>query len=216
MRVRVVIALIVLIHGLTLNGQSTTNGKATASGECSVAHSGNNDTITIKNCGIGEEQGDRIIKMLNQLVTASDINAKLDQLLAIVGVPIKLFILPSGPVSVPPGTNPRTAYTFYTDGPDDRGQLELACDRACTPIEACTLQGSNTTKLATVSDIPNLAEFLFLRQFPPLTQCTLTVESRDSNPVKVLNIGPSRRLDLVPNAIQPHPFVKAGNGGMGI
>jgi len=43
-------------------------GPANSSGECAISHSGNYDTITIKNCGIGETQGQEIISLLNRIV----------------------------------------------------------------------------------------------------------------------------------------------------
>ena len=75
--------------------QKTTNGKSTASGACGVSsHSGNNDTISIyvKNCGIGKEQGAKIIELLNKVLANQDIstvNAKLDELLEVASKPVQ-------------------------------------------------------------------------------------------------------------------------------
>ena len=63
-------------------GQSTNkNSKAASNGACSVAHSGNNDTIIIKNCGIGEQQGQKIIDLLKQVLLDKDQGKKLDEVL---------------------------------------------------------------------------------------------------------------------------------------
>jgi hypothetical protein len=48
-----------------------------------------------------------------------------------------------------------------------------------------------------------LVEFLFQRQFPALTPCTLTVESRDNEAIKILGISTATHTaDLVFNANQ--------------
>jgi len=66
--------------------QPTHTGSATATGECAISHSGNNDTIIIQNCGIGEEQGKTIIAILKAVLSNQNHdaqNAKLDELLTI-------------------------------------------------------------------------------------------------------------------------------------
>ena len=195
--------------------QTTPNGTAMAKGTCSVAHQGNGDTIIIKDCGIGEEQGRRIIEMLDKLAKSNDISAKLDQLLAIVGKPIQFLGLTLVNVASPPGSHPRAGVNFCIDSPNNNGHFEVECDRACTPVATCTLQGTNTTKFATVSGRPNLAEFLFLRQFPPLTQCGFAVESRDDKPVKILQVYPSTRLEgLIFNAVQPNVVTLSGGSAI--
>jgi hypothetical protein len=75
---------------LCANGQSTKTGPATASGGCAVSHSGNNDTIVIKNCGIGEEQGKKIVVLLKAALANRDLNSvnnKLDELIALANKP---------------------------------------------------------------------------------------------------------------------------------
>ncbi len=67
--------------------QAPPNGVAVTHGSCTVAHTGNSDTIYIQNCGIGKAQGDKIISLLNELLTGRDletVNDKLDELLKIV------------------------------------------------------------------------------------------------------------------------------------
>ena len=90
MKAIIVILLLAGFQGLPAQGQTTTNGKATASGACGVSsHSGNNDTISIyvKNCGIGKEQGAKIIELLNKVLANNKdlaaMNAKLDELLVV-------------------------------------------------------------------------------------------------------------------------------------
>ncbi len=77
-------ALLAILIATNVQTQTIQTGSAKASGECSVAHSGNNDVITIENCGIGHEQADKIVEMLkavlaNQKEDGRD--AKLDELL---------------------------------------------------------------------------------------------------------------------------------------
>ncbi|MGF7178743.1 hypothetical protein [Tunturiibacter psychrotolerans] len=89
MKAAIVILLIVAFYGLPTQSQTTTTGRATSSGTCGVtSHSGNNDTINvfIKNCGVGKEQGDKIIALLQEVLAGHDldtVNSKLDQLLKI-------------------------------------------------------------------------------------------------------------------------------------
>ena len=142
-------------------------------------------------------------------------NLKLDEILALLSKPIKIDVTaPSAPVSTPIGMHPRTGISFYTEDPVDRGQFEVTCDRPCAPVDTCLLQGANPRILATVADQPTLAEFLFQRQFPALTQCSLIVESRDDKPVQIINLTISNRIKgLIPNAVQPSHCVDA-NGSM--
>jgi hypothetical protein len=165
-------------------------GKATAKGTCAVSHVGNYDTITIQNCGIGEEQGKKIEDLLNRILKNQDLadaNAKLDQLLAIVanlGPPKILFS--KLPWQVPSSSgHPRVSIEFYTDRPDDAGQFGVLCDRACNPVDICVLQGQNSGAIGHMVGDLQTAVFLFRRQFPALMRCTLTVESADDKPVSI-------------------------------
>jgi hypothetical protein len=208
-KMKVLVAGCILGIGLSACGQSTQAGPATASGGCAVSHSGNYDTITIQNCGIGEEQGKKIIKVLNALVQGQEsTDFKLDEILQILLKPIKITTSESIAIPAPLGGHPRAAVTFFTDDPVDRGQFEVLCDSACAPADICTLLGQNASFFATVSDNLNVAEFLFQRQFPALTECQLTIESRTDQPVKIISMTTSnRKTNLVPNAVQPQPRV---------
>lgn len=192
--------------------QAAQIGPSSASGGCAVSHSGNYDIITIKNCGIGEEQGKKVIKVLDAIVQGQEsTEAKLDEILEILLRPIKITMSEPFAVAAPPGGHPRTAVNFQTEDPVDRGQFEILCDRACTPVDICYLQGSNASTLATVSDRADIAEFLFNRQFPALTECKLTVESRDDKEVKIIGLTTSSRTtNLVPNALQPRGMTITG------
>jgi hypothetical protein len=216
--VKAILVAASLLWGSVLLAQNVpSTGKATASGACAVSHSGNYDTITIKNCGIGEEQGKKVIKVLDALLKGQDsTDAKLDEILQILKMPIRITTSESIAIPAPvPGGHPRAAIKFAADDPVDRGQFEVVCDGPCSPVDVCRLPGANSTIFATVSDQEDIAEFLFMRQFPPLTQCQLTVESRDDKPVKILTVTTSKRInDLVRAAVQPYNCVWAGNAMM--
>lgn len=189
--------------------QTTTTGQAQTTGTCSPAVTGDNNTFYFKYCGSDPEERKRIFKLLESVAQGEDLsNAKLDEILEILSRPIKITVLESMAVAALPGGHPRATVKFYTDDPVDRGQFEILCDRACTPVDICRLMGSNASKLATVSDHADIAEFLFQRQFPALTPCMLTVESRDDKAVKIINLTTSRRkTNLVPNTLQPRSSV---------
>lgn len=73
-------------------GQAPKQGAASAKGTCGVAHSGNGDTIIIKNCGIGAEQGEKIIVLLNKVLASGDQHAvtlQLDHLLSTLSQPLQ-------------------------------------------------------------------------------------------------------------------------------
>jgi hypothetical protein len=67
----------------------TSSGKAETKGTCSPAVTGNKNTFVIT-CGIGQQQGDKIIALLNTVLANRDmasINGKLDELLALASKP---------------------------------------------------------------------------------------------------------------------------------
>jgi len=197
-------------------------GPAKATGSCAVAHSGNYDTIYITNCGIGEEQGKKLEDLLKQILAKNDLadaNAKLDQLLKIVSSLGPPHITMDTPKDLPesPEGHPRQSFNFIVDRPDEGGQFGVVCDRACVPVQGCTLQGPNPLTIGFLIDDPTIAVFLFQRQFPSLTVCNLTVESTDRQPIKIvtmkhLYITDAKSVKL--NAKQPNHCVVAGGSTM--
>jgi hypothetical protein len=192
--------------------QTKTTGEAKSSGPCSPVVTGDNNTFHYQYCGSDPEEGKRIIRLLNAVAQGEVLtNSKLDKVLEILLMPIKITKSQSIAVAAPPGGHPRAAIDFYTEDPVERGQFEILCDRACTPVDICRLMGSNASIFATVSDRSEIAEFLFQRQFPALTPCRLTVESRDDKAVEIIGLTTSTRTNkLVPNAVQPHSSVVTG------
>jgi hypothetical protein len=103
--------------------------------------------------------------------------------------PIKLTTSSDIPQPEPsPEGHPRTAIKFFSDRADEDGQFAVICDRACKPVSLCALSGFNEGKWGSIPNFPNVAAFLFQRQFPAATWCTLTVESADENPVKIIGV----------------------------
>ena len=95
MKIAPVLILIVGLAGVAGKSQSVTTGTARSSGACSVAHSGNSDTIIIKNCGIGAEQGQKIVSLLKEVLAGQNldaINAKLEYLAKIVTQPTEFIV----------------------------------------------------------------------------------------------------------------------------
>jgi len=91
MKTAAVILLFAVFYGLPIQSQTPKTGKAIASGICGVSsHSGNNDTvnINIKNCGIGAEQGRKIIELLQRaLADTQTRDTKLNQLIELASKP---------------------------------------------------------------------------------------------------------------------------------
>jgi len=193
--------------------QTKKTGEAKAGGPCSPAVTGDNNTFTFTYCGSDPKEKNKILKLLQAISEGKDVtNAKLDEVLEILSRPIKLITTKVESIPAAQNGHPRTAITFYTEDPVERGQFEILCDRSCTPVDISLLEGSNASLLATVSDHPDVAEFLFQRQVPALRECTLTVESRDDKAVKIKQLATSRRTaNLVWNPDQPKPRVVAGN-----
>jgi hypothetical protein len=80
--IKLLALVFLLVSPSTANAQLT--GPATTKGTCSPANTGNNNTFTI-NCGIGREQGERLLAILNKILSKqidpSEVMAKLDEIL---------------------------------------------------------------------------------------------------------------------------------------
>jgi hypothetical protein len=195
--------------------QTAGSGKPETRGSCSPAVTGDNNTFIFRYCGTDPEEGKRILRLLKAVAQGETLaNGKLDEVLEILNKPTKLIVINNSALA---GTKEHRQATirFYTEDPVDRGQFEVECDRACIPVKACPLLGGNALRFAVVKAQPNMVEFLFQRQFPSLTQCDLTVESRDNMPIKILGIASSNRVtDLDFNVPQPNNCIVATGGVM--
>jgi hypothetical protein len=77
-------------------GQTQKTGTAVANGTCNLANTGNNNSNIRIDCGIGKEQGKKIIDLLNKVLANQDRNAKLDELLKVASQPVQIVNAPNG------------------------------------------------------------------------------------------------------------------------
>jgi hypothetical protein len=79
--IKLLIPAFLLVSVGFANAQST--GRADTKGLCSPANTGNNNTFTI-NCGIGREQGEKLLAIMNKILAKqtdlSEVMAKLDEI----------------------------------------------------------------------------------------------------------------------------------------
>ncbi|MCX6590870.1 MAG: hypothetical protein NTZ56_05040 [Acidobacteria bacterium] len=72
-----------LLFAVAAAAQPSPTGPATAKGACSPANTGNNNTFQI-NCGVGQEQGEALLRLLNQVlekqIDPAQLMAKLDEI----------------------------------------------------------------------------------------------------------------------------------------
>lgn len=84
MRKAFAIPAIAFLTSIIASAQTT--GSASASGACSLANSGNNNSSVVINCGIGAAQGKKILNILNTMlahqIDPSAVMKKLDEILA--------------------------------------------------------------------------------------------------------------------------------------
>jgi len=80
----------------SIAGQCQTTGAAATKGACSPANTGNNNTFNFT-CGIGKEQGEQMLKILNKILAhqlnPDEVMAKLDEILKAVNpnLPVKTY-----------------------------------------------------------------------------------------------------------------------------
>jgi len=189
--------------------QPVQTGKATASGQCSVAHSGNGDTITIKNCGIGDKQGSQIIELLQKLLANPDavsIANKLDEIQKTLDRQTDLISksaakvepspsvprLQASPQTVRQTGNPDmpwlTSFTVVATGLIQTGDLTLHCDG---PVILAGISRINPMQLNTgsngpASDDPNTVVY----QLGPETLGqgkVVTIGVYSKKPVKIMS-----------------------------
>jgi hypothetical protein len=86
--VKLIIASLLLL-GTAVHSLGQTTGKASANGTCNAVNTGNSSTLRVQ-CGVGKNQAEKIIRLLNAVLAKRDalqINAKLDELLDIANRP---------------------------------------------------------------------------------------------------------------------------------
>jgi len=131
--VKAIVGIAVFLVGAAFAaGQNTTNGTARASGNCVVAHSGNNDTINFNSCSLSKEQMEKLVALLNEILEGQDsesINSKLDKLQASIDEMLaashpKLTILPGHDV-IDGNGNHQQLFTLTTNRPIPGANLLL-------------------------------------------------------------------------------------------
>ena len=106
----------------------TNTGDATTSGPCSPANTGDDNIFTI-NCGIGKDQGQRMLDIVNKILAnqldPNAVMAKLDEILKTVNpnLPTKTYFCNGQWRTVGPG--PNIALNVVTGG-DDSAFQEMA------------------------------------------------------------------------------------------
>ena len=88
LRIALVVLAFTVLAATPIDAQT---GAAAAGGQCSLANSGSGTSSFTINCGAGKEQADKILAVLNRALANRDskaIDAKLDELLAVVNRPV--------------------------------------------------------------------------------------------------------------------------------
>jgi hypothetical protein len=200
-----------MLCGSVFAQTKTSTGDASSNGACSPAVTGNNNTFAFTYCGNDPAESAKILTILEALAHGENLTLdRLDEIKTILLKPVNITVTDSTSIGAVAGGHPRATIEFFTDEPIDRGQFEIVCDHACTPVESCRLYGSNATIFASVSDHLEIAEVFLQRQLPALTKCKLTLESRDDKPIRVLSVTTSRRTTGLTNIIQTRPCVVTG------
>jgi hypothetical protein len=108
--------------------QTAATGRASTGGPCSVANTGSDNKIQI-NCGIGREQGEKMLAILNKIlanrIDSDAVMAKLDEILHAVNpnLPKKAYFCNGGWTSSGPGVN--TAMQMNTSFDEDPSLAEM-------------------------------------------------------------------------------------------
>jgi hypothetical protein len=138
--------VVVLLISLPCWTQTLTTGQATTNTPCSVANSGNGNKIQI-NCGIGKEQGQKIIAILNKIVAnqldPDVVMAKLDEILKAVNpnLPTKVYFCDGHWRTAGPGPNVALQLNLGGDDSAFQGMVQLNnSGRYADLLNACLAQ----------------------------------------------------------------------------
>ena len=126
--------------------QTTATGQATTNTPCSVANTGSDNKIQI-NCGIGKEQGQKIITILNKIlanhIDTEAVMVKLDEILKAVNpnLPTKTYFCDGTWKSTGPGTDSVVTFAMGDDEPSfkEMGEL-LNSDKPAALLKVCRAQ----------------------------------------------------------------------------
>ena len=129
-------------------GQAPPTGHATSNVPCSVANAGNDNKISI-NCGIGREQGQKILSLLNKIlmdrIDPDAVMAKLDEILHAVNPNLrtKAYFCNGGWRTQGPGANAALQVTMDpSEDPSLKQMIDLANARPRDNNELLKICGS--------------------------------------------------------------------------
>lgn len=191
--------------------------KVTATGTCAISHSGNNDVITIKNCGIGREQADKIVEMLKAALADGVVrDAKIDELLKIARTSPSAYALhcegsacAQGPGSQatfnqlgppPPNvtlrtqnvTGNKTNVIFSVDGTPRTPAFMAQCDNPCESLAAYVSGGTTYTddSVSYTTATPTVVVVLMTphRTIGPGVEIYWVIQSKNGTPVKITSV----------------------------
>jgi hypothetical protein len=205
------ILLVMVLQGSVTLSQPIPTERAAASGTCSTAHVGDNNAYNISCNGIGEDQGKKIVEILNRVLANRDpttVNAKLDELLVVASQPAQTQALQAAPpnilgLTVTPlaprpnigtmgliegslGVNPGVTVTFTVDGIFPTAMFSIVCDRSCAATTA-SVEGTSSPQMMT-TDKPNIAVVALGVTLMPNNKVTITVRSMDTGKISVQNV----------------------------
>jgi hypothetical protein len=204
------ILLTMVLQGSVALSQTTPTEKAAANGSCSTAPVGDNNAYSMSCNGIGIDQANKIVEILNRVLAnqePSAVNAKLDELLVVASQPAQtqqgppnvlgLTVTPlvprpnigtMGMVEGPLGVNPGVAASFTVDRMFPTAMFSVVCDRPCAATTA-SAEGAASPKMMT-TDKPNIAVVALDLASPlmPNNKVTITVRSMDSAKISVQNV----------------------------
>ena len=212
MKAALAILATMVLQGALVLSQTTPTGKTAASGTCSAAHGGENGSYNINCNGIGVDQGQKIVDLLNKVLVNQDttaVNAKLDELLVIASQPAQTQTLQAPPKIVgltvtplvprpnlgtegliegPFGVNPGVTASFTVDSNFSPAMFSVFCDRPCAATSA-SVDGPSSPQMMT-TDKPNIAVVALGLKVPlmPNKKVTITVRSKDATKISVVNI----------------------------
>jgi len=212
MKAIIAILLTIVLQGPVALSQATPTGKAAASGTCSTAPAGDDNTYNINCNGIGADQGKKMVDLLNKVLVNQDataVNAKLDELLVVASQPAQTQTLQTAPKIVgltvaplvprpnlgtegliegPFGVNPGVTASFTVDSNFSPAMFSVFCDRPCAATSA-SVDGPSSPQMMT-TDKPNIAVVALGLKGPlmPDNKVTITVRSKDAGKISVVNV----------------------------
>ena len=205
-----------VLQGSVALSQATPTEKSAATGTCTTAHVGDDNTYNITCNGIAVDQGKKAVELLNRVLANQDVttvDAKLDELLVVAAQPpqaqagtevpqappniVGLTVTPLVPrpnlgtmglVEGPFGVNPGVTASFTVDGVFKNAMFSIICDRACAATSASVEGGATATPQMMTTDKPTIAVVALGQTLMPNNKVTITVRSVDAGKILVPSV----------------------------